>query len=127
MNSSATPDTVTIHIHRLALQGRHGVLLQERIVGAMFYVTLHIDVEVSSEAVLHDNLVGTVSYADIIQVVKQEMSVSSALLEHLAYRVGHKLITDFSSIKSLNIRIDKDNPQFGVKLDNIGVSMAKST
>ena len=123
MNSSATPDTVTIHIHRLALQGRHGVLPQERIVGAMFYVTLHIDVEVSSEAVLHDNLVGTVSYADIIQVVKQEMSVSSALLEHLAYRVGQRLLADFPTIYSLTVRIDKENPPCGVCTDSIGVSL----
>lgn len=113
----------TIHIERLALRGYHGVMPQESIVGAMFYVTLHIDVEVSDEAILNDNLAGTVSYADIIQVVKQEMSVSSALLEHLAYRVGHKLITDFSSIKSLNIRIDKENPPCGVCVDNIGVSL----
>lgn len=113
----------TIHIERLALHGYHGVMPQERIVGTMFYVTLHIDVEVSDEAILNDNLAGTVSYADIIQVVKHEMSVSSALLEHLAYRVGHKLITDFSSIKSLDIRIDKENPPCGVCVDNIGVSL----
>lgn len=113
----------TIHIERLALHGYHGVMSQERKIGAMFYVTLHIDVEVTDEALHNDNLNGTVSYADIIQVVKQEMSVSSALLEHLAYRVGHKLITDFSSIKSLNIRIDKENPPCGANVAAIGVSM----
>ena len=79
MNSSATPDTVTIHIHRLALQGRHGVLPQERVVGAMFYVSLDIDSEVSSEALLHDRLSGTISYADIIERVRQEMSVPSPI------------------------------------------------
>jgi dihydroneopterin aldolase len=96
---------------------------QERIIGAMFYVTLHIDLEVKDEAILDDNLAGTVSYADIVQSVREEMSVSSALLEHLAYRVGHKLITDFSSIKSLSIRIDKENPPCGANVAAIGVSM----
>lgn len=113
----------TIHIERLALHGYHGVMPQERIVGTMFYVTLHIDVEVSDEAVLNDNLTGTVSYADIIQVVKQEMSVSSALLEHLAYRVGQRLLCDFSAIQSLSVRVDKENPPCAVCVDNIGVSL----
>lgn len=114
----------TIHINRLALYGYHGVMPQERIIGAMFYVTLHIDLEVKDEAILDDNLAGTVSYADIIQSVREEMSVSSALLEHLAYRVGQRLIADFSSIKSLSIRIDKENPPCGVNVDAIGVSMS---
>lgn len=123
MNSSATTDTVTIHIHRLALQGRHGVLPQERVVGAMFYVSLDIDSEVSSEALLHDRLSGTISYADIIERVRQEMSVPSALLEHLAHRVGQRLLADFPSIHSLTVRIDKENPPCGVCADSIGVSL----
>lgn len=113
----------TIHIERLALHCYHGVMPQERIIGAMFYVTLHIDLEVKDEAILDDNLAGTVSYADIIQSVREEMSVSSALLEHLAYRVGQRLIADFSSIKSLSIRIDKENPPCGANVAAIGVSM----
>lgn len=123
MNSSATPDTATIHIHRLALQGRHGVLPQERVVGAMFYVSLDIDSEVSSEALLHDRLSGTVSYADVIESVRQEMSVPSALLEHLAHRVGQRLLADFPTIHSLAVRIDKENPPCGVCADSIGVSL----
>ena len=114
----------TIHIDRLALAGHHGVMPQERVVGAMFYVSLCIDTEVSDEALIGDNLVGTVSYADIIASVQQEMSIPSALLEHLAYRVGKRLLSDFSSIKSLSIRIDKENPPCGVNVDAIGVSMS---
>lgn len=113
----------TIHIDRLALAGHHGVMPQERVVGAMFYVSLCIDTEVSDEALIGDNLVGTVSYADIIASVQQEMSIPSALLEHLAYRVGKRLLSDFSSIKSLSIRIDKENPPCGANVAAIGVSM----
>lgn len=113
----------TIHIDRLALAGHHGVMPQERVVGAMFYVSLCIDTEVSDEALIGDNLVGTVSYADIIASVQQEMSIPSALLEHLAYRVGKRLLSDFSSIKSLSIRIDKENPPCGANVAAIGISM----
>lgn len=126
-DSSAFPPAMNvvtgIHIRRLALRGNHGVLPQERVVGAMFYVTLDIDVEVSSEALLHDRLSGTVSYADVIESVRQEMSVPSALLEHLAHRVGQRLLSDFPAIRSIFVRIDKENPPCGVCADSIGVSL----
>lgn len=89
----------------------------------MFYVSLDIDSEVSSEALLHDRLSGTISYADIIERVRQEMSVPSALLEHLAHRVGQRLLADFPAIHSLTVRIDKESPPCGVCADSIGVSL----
>ena len=113
----------TIHINRLALHGHHGVMPQEQLVGAMFYVTLSIDVEVSNQALLHDQLSGTVSYADIIALVRQEMSIPAALLEHLAHRIGHKLLTTFPTILSLSIRIDKENPPCGANAESIGVEI----
>lgn len=115
-----------IHIERLALTGYHGVMPQERLVGAVFYVTLEAETEVSDVALSGDGLSGTVSYADIISAIRQEMTVPAALLEHLAYRMGRRLLSDFPRIVSLNIRIDKENPPCGVCVDNIGVSLTMS-
>lgn len=111
----------TIHIKRLALYGHHGVMPQEKVVGAMFYVSLQIKCEVAEEAYLQDELSGTISYADIIDLVRKEMSIPSALLEHLAHRVGKTLIEAFSRIHSVNVRIDKENPPCGVSAESIGV------
>lgn len=114
----------TIHISRLALRGNHGVMPQEKVVGAMFYVTLSAQVEVSERAILFDELSGTVSYADMIDSIRHEMSIPSELLEHLVYRVSKRLLSDFSAISSLKLRIDKENPPCGVCVDNIGVEMS---
>ena len=111
----------TIHIKRLALYGHHGVMPQEKVVGAMFYVSLQIKCEVAEEAYLQDELSGTISYADIIDLVRKEMSIPSALLEHLAHRVAKSLIDAFSRILCVNIRIDKENPPCGVSAESIGV------
>jgi dihydroneopterin aldolase len=111
----------TIHIKRLALYGHHGVMPQEKVVGAMFYVSLQIKSEVAEEAYLQDELSGTISYADIIDLVRKEMSIPSALLEHLAHRVAKSLIDAFSRIQCVNIRIDKENPPCGVSAESIGV------
>lgn len=113
----------TIHIDRLALWGQHGVMRQENVVGAMFYVSLQAEVDVTEDVLLHDRLEGTVSYADIIDAIRQEMAIPSALLENLVYRVGKRILNDFLAVKTLTIRIDKENPPCGVSSENIGVSM----
>lgn len=115
--------STTIHIERLALHGRHGVMPQERAVGTMFYVSLSANVQVSDEALLHDHLSGTVSYADIIATIRQEMATPAALLEHLAYRTGRKILANFPSVVSLSLRIDKENPPCGVCADAVGVEI----
>ncbi len=113
----------TIHIERLALHGYHGVLPQERSVGAEFYVSLEADVEVAPEAYMNDSLAGTVSYADIVVGIREEMRVPAALLEHLLYRMGRRIFNDFPAVKTLRLRIDKDNPPCGVFADSVGVSV----
>lgn len=113
----------TIHIERLAIYAYHGVLHQERTIGAMFYVTLCADVEVLPRAFMEDKLDGTVSYADIIACIKQEMSVPSKLLEHVVYRLGQRILQDFPAVKSLTLRIDKENPPCGVCVESVGVSV----
>lgn len=116
----------TIHIERLAIHACHGVFPQERVVGAMFYVTLHADVEVLPGAFLDDNLEGTVSYADIVAVVQDEMRIPSRLLEHVAYRVGRRILADYGAVQCLSLRIDKENPPCGVCVDSVGVSVRMS-
>lgn len=112
-----------IHIHRLCIHACHGVLPQENTVGANFYVSLVAEVEVGSEAYQHDQLDGTVSYADICDVIGREMRVTSRTLEHVVWRVGNALMHEFPAIRNVTLRIDKENPPMGVQADSVGVEM----
>ena len=112
-----------LHIANLCLHANHGVMEQERRVGADFLVSLTAQMEVTEDAYCEDRLTGTVSYADVIEVIKTEMSVPSNLLEHVAYRTAQKLLKRFSAIQSVTLRIDKQNPPCGVTADAIGVTL----
>ncbi len=118
--------TMDIHITRLRLRGYHGVMPQERIVGADFLITLQATVEVDEQSIEQDALLGTVSYADIVEVIKQEMDTPSNLLENLAMRIGRHLLRDFSRIKYLTLQVEKENPPIGVIAEGIGVSITLS-
>ncbi len=100
----------------------HGVLPQEQQVGAYFYVNLEIRTDVT-HAFETDELKDTISYADIHEAVREEMAVSSRLLEHVAGRIAHRLYRDFPTIEGLKIELYKQNPPMGADCERAGVSI----
>lgn len=100
----------------------HGVLPQEQQVGAYFYVNLEIRTDVT-HAFETDELKDTISYADIHEAVREEMAVSSRLLEHVAGRIAHRLYRDFPTIEGLKIELYKQNPPMGADCERTGVSI----
>ena len=68
-----------IHLQGVKLYAYHGVDPQETAVGAYFIIDLKLKTDFS-RASQTDALSGTVSYADIYQVLKDEMQVASQLL-----------------------------------------------
>ncbi|MBR1468150.1 MAG: dihydroneopterin aldolase [Bacteroidaceae bacterium] len=112
-----------IHIRGLRLAAKHGVLEQERLIGADFVVSIDAEVEVDDKAFAADDIDGTVSYADVVETVKIQMSVTSNLLEHVAYRIASSLLDRFRRIRSVCVCIDKENPPCGVTAFAIGVEI----
>ena len=114
---------VEILVNRLRLYASHGVLPQERVVGANFYVTLTATVQVSDDALLHDKLQGTVDYGQIVEVLKQEMKQPSSLLEHAATRMASRVLNDFPSILKVELLLEKESPPLGVQTEGVGVKL----
>ena len=112
-----------ITIDRLRLYARHGVMSQEQIVGANFYVSICADVEVSDEALQGDSLTGTVNYAMMAEAIKEEMGRTSQLLEHVAWRIGKRLLTDFHRINKVSVHVEKENPPIGMQTESIGIKL----
>ena len=98
----------------------HGVLPQENLVGANFYIDLKLKTDFSRAAET-DELEGTVSYADIYASVKAEMAIPSQLLEHVCQRIASRLFKDFPTIVGIDICLYKENPPMGACAQRIGV------
>lgn len=115
-----------ILIDRLAVHANHGALSQERAVGADFFVSLTATIDADISALEDDNLAGTVNYAALCDSIRQEMLQPSNLLEHVAYRIGCRLLTEQPRIASLRLRIDKQMPPMGMLVDAVGVEIELS-
>ena len=115
-----------IHIDRLRVHARHGVLPQERTVGADFFVTLTAEVDTGMEALIDDRLEGTVSYADLCADIRRLMQQPAQLLEHAAWTMARALLEDYPRLLSLTLRIDKQTPPIGLSAEAIGVEVTLS-
>ena len=98
----------------------HGVMEQERRVGGEYLVSLSVDADLST-AVVSDSVEDTVNYAALYEVVTHEMAQPSKLLEHVAGRIGSRVLEAFPLVEGLRISITKCNPPMGA--DSRGASV----
>ncbi len=100
----------------------HGVMLQERNVGADFVVSVRVGVDIS-KAVDSDKVEDTLNYAVLYDIMKREMSIPSNLLEYVAGRIGRSIIEQFPMVSSVDVRVTKANPPIGADSNGAGVEL----
>ena len=110
----------SILLHDMRFYAYHGVMEQERRVGGEYLVSLEVETDLS-RAMISDAVSDTVNYAELYDVVRHEMAQPSQLLEHVAGRIGQRVLEDFSQVTSLTIRVTKCNPPMGA--DSKGASV----
>lgn len=93
-----------LHFH-----ARHGVLRQENKVGNEFVVSITIRIPFS-DGIINDDISCTISYADIYEIVKNEMSRPRKLLETVATSIQKGLTDKWPHIKNGEITICKLTP-----------------
>lgn len=114
-------DRMTITVDALRFYARHGVGAQERAVGNDFEVSVEIEIP----PVYTDELTDTVSYADIVDIVKTEMAQPSKLIEHVAARIRDALLRRFPTIRSGRVRVAKLTPPIpGAQMASAAVTLA---
>ena len=105
-------DKYTIELRDVHLFAHHGVMQQEREIGAWFTIDLELEVNdcCCSESDLIDN---TVSYADVYEILKEEMRHPSNLLENVCNRISKKIYDKFRQVDAINVTLCKDTPPMG--------------
>lgn len=100
----------------------HGVMPQERKVGADFTVSLRVGVNLSLPAE-SDDVADTLNYATLYEVVKQQMEIPSQLLEHVAGRVGKAVMDTFPQVTGIDVTLTKLNPPMGADCAGASVEL----
>ena len=105
------------------LRAYHGVGAQETLVGNEFIVNLRLRTELK-RAIQTDEVGDTLSYAEVFESVKDEMSRPSRLLEHIAGRIVQRLFHDFPALDGIELSLMKRNPPMGADIEGAGVELS---
>ena len=111
-----------IYLDDMRFYAYHGVMEQERRVGGEYSVSLTVEADLA-DAVRTDDVADTINYAELYTLVKHEMTVPSKLLEHVAGRIGQRVIAEYERITAVTVRVTKLNPPMGADCNGASVEL----
>ncbi|GEP08661.1 dihydroneopterin aldolase [Methylobacterium gnaphalii] len=114
-----------ILVHRIAVFAYHGVLPEEARLGQRFYVSLDCSLDLS-QAGASDDVMQTVSYADLTEIA---VAIASnrrfALIEALAEAIASEILARFAVIERVSIRVDKPSAPVAAVIDGVSVEITR--
>lgn len=117
-----TLQSSTIFIDQLHLYAFHGVMEQERRVGAEYTVFARVHYNIN-EALNSDDVADTLNYAELCAIVKEQMAQPSKLLEHVAGRICKAIFDRFPQATAVDLKLTKLNPPMGADCSGAGVEV----
>ena len=102
----------------------HGCYRLEQLIGNNFLVdvTLDTDMQKASDS---DNLNDALNYAEVYELVKQEMNIRSCLLEKVSSRILDRLFECFPQLNRAEICVSKLNPPVNGQVRSVSVSQER--
>ena len=114
-----------IRLNGMEFYAYHGCCLEEQLTGNHFLVDVVMDIEME-KASKTDDLNDTLNYAEVYELVKQEMDARSDLLEHVSARILDKLCGQFPQLERAEVCVSKLNPPVGGQVKSVSVSQQRS-
>jgi dihydroneopterin aldolase len=115
-----------ILFNKMEFWGYHGAFKEENKLGQRFFVDLELYLDLS-KAGHSDNLQDTVNYADVYnttrQVVEQERY---ELVEAVAERLAAKILTEYSLVDEILVRVTKPDPPIPGHYQSVAVEITRS-
>ena len=98
-----------IELEGMEFKAYHGCLDQEKVRGNTFTVDFRGELDLSAAAE-SDNLNDTLNYGEIYEIVAEEMSIPSELLENVAGRIVKTIERNFPQLVTFSVRVSKKRP-----------------
>ena len=117
--------TSKIFLEDIKIYAYHGVLPAENKVGTYYLINLEVDVDIW-KATESDDLNDTISYADLNEIIHNEMKTKSQLLEHVAGRIISTIHEKFPQITFIKLKITKTSPPMTGEMKGASVEFSKS-
>jgi dihydroneopterin aldolase len=110
-----------VTIEGIRIFAYHGHLPEEAILGGHFIVNVWVTSE-TLEVEETDNLNHTVDYVQIIEVVKQQMSIRANMIEVPAKRIVDAILL-LNKVQKVKVEVEKIQPPINATFDKISVTL----
>jgi len=111
-----------ITVRNIRVYAYHGCLNEERLIGSDYLVTVEIFTKLE-KASTSDNLIDTIDYVFINSIVKEEMKISSNLLEHVAKRIINRVFNEIKAAEKIVVAVSKINPPIRGDVEMVTVTL----
>ena len=101
-----------ISLEGLKFHAFHGVHPQERLVGCIFMVDIHLSMQPLEDG-FKDDLLRTIDYEQVYKLVVAEMNVPRHLIETLAENILTNIFAHQPLVEQAHVVISKMNPPVG--------------
>jgi 7,8-dihydroneopterin aldolase/epimerase/oxygenase len=113
-----------IILEKMQFYAHHGHFDEEQVVGANYELTLTLHLDISLPAHT-DDLVDTLNYQEVYDVVKAEMKIKSRLIEHVSQRIVNALFKHFSQLQQVDLSFSKINPPLGGQVERVTIELSE--
>lgn len=107
-------------IEKAVFHANHGLFEEENVIGGKFEVSVNMKTNFE-KASKFDDLHGTINYAAVYELIKEEVERPSKLIENLAQRIIDRLKQEYQQIESLSIKVSKYNPPISGEVEKVSV------
>ncbi|WP_298417885.1 dihydroneopterin aldolase [uncultured Kordia sp.] len=111
-----------IRVTNIKVYAYHGCLVEESKIGSEYSVDVSVKADLQPSA-KSDDLQETVDYVHINKIVKEEMAIRSALLEHVAKRILDRIFDEIVIIEEATVAVSKINPPIGGNVEMVTIEM----
>lgn len=109
-----------VEVNGVEVFAYHGCMEEEARLGGKFVVDVALETNFSKSAET-DELIDTIDYVVVREIIVEEMAIRSKLLEHVGYRILNRFKKEFPSMISAKIRVSKLNAPLGGLVKDVAI------
>ena len=113
-----------IELENMEFFAFHGCFREEQVVGNSFMVNIRLEGDFNVPA-QSDNIADAVNYQIIFDLVKEQMAVTSHLLEHVAKRILDAIYGKYPNLDMASVKVSKVNPPLGGQTQQVSVTLSR--
>jgi dihydroneopterin aldolase len=115
--------THTIALEGMEFKAYHGLYKEERIIGGRYVVDVWLETDFS-RAAANDELNGTIDYGAVYELVNAEMSIPSALIEHVGQRILNSIVSQYPAVIKTTVKVTKFNPPIAGDIGKVSICIS---